>query len=98
MHFWLLWARLSFARSELGSTVPRKIDLYWVLCEHIRRDIGLFGTNLIHACIGKEKGWILIRNGGGRRDVSVAVGLKVVEESLTNLRRRERTSIRRHAA
>jgi hypothetical protein len=93
MHFWLLWARLSFASSELGSTAPRKIDLYWALCEHLRRDIDVLSTNLIHASIGKEKRWILIWNSGGRRDVSVTVGLKVVEESLTNLRRRERTSI-----
>jgi hypothetical protein len=28
MHFWLLTARLSLAKSELGSTVPRKMDLY----------------------------------------------------------------------
>jgi hypothetical protein len=29
--FWELTARLSWAKSEEGSTVPRKIDLYWFM-------------------------------------------------------------------
>ena len=42
-------------------------------------------TDLIHACIGKEKGWVLIGDGGRRRYVCVALGLKVVKKCLANL-------------
>lgn len=31
MHFWLLTARLSLEKGDEGSTVPRKMDLYWFI-------------------------------------------------------------------
>lgn len=31
MHFCELAARLSFANDDEGSTVPRKMDLYWFI-------------------------------------------------------------------
>lgn len=56
------------------------------------RPLAAGGTHLIHASIGKEKGWVFIRDGGRRRDVCVTVGLKVFKESLTYLRCRERAA------
>jgi hypothetical protein len=31
MHFWLLTARLSLEKGDEGSTVPKKMDLYWFI-------------------------------------------------------------------
>ena len=50
-------------------------------------------TYLIHASIGKKKGWVFIRDGGRRRDVCVTVGLKVFKKGLTYLRCREVTAL-----
>jgi hypothetical protein len=50
-------------------------------------------TYLIHASIGKKKGWVFIRDGGRRGDVCVTVGLKVFKKGLTYLRCRERTAL-----
>jgi len=40
IHFWVLTARRSFERSELGSTVPRKIDLYWFIPAFANKSVG----------------------------------------------------------
>lgn len=40
MHFCELAARESFAKLEFGSTVPRKMDLYWFMPALAKRRVG----------------------------------------------------------
>jgi hypothetical protein len=80
---------------EIGMGINSSKENRFVLraCLSMNMLLAAGGTHLIHAGIGKEKGWVFIRDGGRRRDVCVTVGLEVFKESLTYLRCRERVAM-----
>lgn len=94
MHFCELVARLSFANEEDGSTVPRKMLLYWFIlyafCVSLTSSRPFLDMPVRSSpSIGEEQGRVIVRDRARRRDESVLVVLaKVVEERLANFGRR----------
>lgn len=93
--FWVLTARFRVAKSEAGSTVPRKIALNWFIPAFAKRRVGSdSGTteddDTILFCI--SRGSVLEWGGGGfstnsdneidRRTNGVAIFLKVLQKGL----------------
>lgn len=95
MHFCELAARLSLEKGDEGSTVPRKMLLYWFMLREAGRTYQhpLFrkslaeSTSALHSPrIGKEQCRVLIRDGRRALYERVAVLLcEVVEEGLADL-------------